>query len=188
MEVGSKVSGQGTSVLDRIWKRHKSRRCFLFHNSQYMAGYFSNHSNQSRFLSNSSASQSSTTTTTHVPVPPSTTAGPPRSRVPSSKHFSTSLATSIEERAISKEKQSTKLPTSANGVAGVHPLRNTYVRNTWWRKGHYCVFSDLFLDTLNRWVFWFRQQRAPGNKIISYEEGIKKISACSSVGYDRYIF
>jgi len=31
------------------------------------------------------------------------------------------------------------------------------------------------------WVFWFRQQRPPGNKIISYEEGIKKISAFSSV-------
>ncbi|PPQ91466.1 hypothetical protein CVT25_013723 [Psilocybe cyanescens] len=31
------------------------------------------------------------------------------------------------------------------------------------------------------WVFWFRQQRAPGNKIISYEEGIKKIAAFSSV-------
>ncbi|KAJ7247371.1 translation initiation factor eIF4e [Mycena rebaudengoi] len=33
----------------------------------------------------------------------------------------------------------------------------------------------------NTWVFWFRQQRAPGNKIISYEEGIKRISAFSSV-------
>jgi len=31
------------------------------------------------------------------------------------------------------------------------------------------------------WVFWFRQQRAPGNKITSYEEGIKKVSAFSSV-------
>jgi len=31
------------------------------------------------------------------------------------------------------------------------------------------------------WVFWFRQQRAPGNKITNYEEGIKKISAFSSV-------
>jgi translation initiation factor 4E len=39
------------------------------------------------------------------------------------------------------------------------------------------------------WIFWFRQQRAPGNKITSYEEGIKKISAFSSVSstllYDR---
>ncbi|KAJ3514981.1 hypothetical protein NMY22_g14572 [Coprinellus aureogranulatus] len=32
-----------------------------------------------------------------------------------------------------------------------------------------------------RWVFWFRQQRSPGNKVIDYEEGIKKISAFSSV-------
>ncbi|KAI0316021.1 translation initiation factor eIF 4e-like domain-containing protein [Amylostereum chailletii] len=33
----------------------------------------------------------------------------------------------------------------------------------------------------NTWVFWFRQQRTPGNKITSYEDGIKKISAFSSV-------
>lgn len=34
---------------------------------------------------------------------------------------------------------------------------------------------------LDRWVFWFRQQRSPGNKVIDYEEGIKKIAAFSSV-------
>ncbi|TFK51873.1 eukaryotic translation initiation factor 4E [Heliocybe sulcata] len=33
----------------------------------------------------------------------------------------------------------------------------------------------------NTWVFWFRQQRAPGNKITNYEEGIKKISSAGSV-------
>ncbi|KAF9531713.1 eukaryotic translation initiation factor 4E class II [Crepidotus variabilis] len=49
----------------------------------------------------------------------------------------------------------TSTPSSVTSVH-VHPLRNT-------------------------WVFWFRQQRTPGNKIISYEEGIKKISAFSSV-------
>lgn len=38
-----------------------------------------------------------------------------------------------------------------------------------------CVFRA------SSWVFWFRQQRAPGNKITNYEEGIKKISAFSSV-------
>ncbi|KAJ6553080.1 translation initiation factor eIF 4e-like domain-containing protein, partial [Mycena capillaripes] len=31
------------------------------------------------------------------------------------------------------------------------------------------------------WVFWFRQQRAPGNKLLSYEEGIKRVGAFSSV-------
>ncbi|EKM81797.1 hypothetical protein AGABI1DRAFT_112041 [Agaricus bisporus var. burnettii JB137-S8] len=40
--------------------------------------------------------------------------------------------------------------------SAVHPLRNT-------------------------WVFYFRQQRSPGNKNVNYEEGIKKISAFSSV-------
>ncbi|KIL69414.1 hypothetical protein M378DRAFT_184566 [Amanita muscaria Koide BX008] len=33
----------------------------------------------------------------------------------------------------------------------------------------------------NTWVFWFRQQRSPGNKALNYEEGIKKISSFSSV-------
>jgi len=48
--------------------------------------------------------------------------------------------------------------TSSSGLPtlSVHPLRST-------------------------WVFWFRQQRAPGNKITNYEEGIKKISAFASV-------
>jgi hypothetical protein len=31
------------------------------------------------------------------------------------------------------------------------------------------------------WVFWFRQQRTPGNKIVSYEDGIKRVAAFSSV-------
>lgn len=31
------------------------------------------------------------------------------------------------------------------------------------------------------WVFWFRQQRQPGNKITNYEEGIKRVAAVSSV-------
>lgn len=35
-------------------------------------------------------------------------------------------------------------------------------------------------------MFWFRQQRAPGNKITNYEEGIKKISAFSSVSLCVY--
>ena len=44
-----------------------------------------------------------------------------------------------------------------------------------------CVLIDFSLCGLIRWVFWFRQQRAPGNKITNYEEGIKKISPFSSV-------
>lgn len=70
----------------------------------------------------------------------------------SSKLFSTSV--SAVER--SKSTDSTSHSSSTTGVVGVHPLRNT-------------------------WLFWFRQQRTPGNKIISYEEGIKKISSFSSV-------
>jgi hypothetical protein len=44
-----------------------------------------------------------------------------------------------------------------------------------------CVLTNISGDGLIRWVFWFRQQRAPGNKITNYEEGIKKISPFSSV-------
>ncbi|KAH9933335.1 eukaryotic translation initiation factor 4E class II [Fomitopsis serialis] len=114
-----------------------------------MAGYFSNHS-QSRFLANST-SQSTTTQTTTTPNP----APAPRSRVPSSKHFSTFVPpASGDEKSSSKDKASTN--GSRNGSPVVHPLRHT-------------------------WVFWFRQQRGPGTKITNYEEGIKKISAFSSI-------
>jgi len=44
----------------------------------------------------------------------------------------------------------------AGGLLPRHPLRHT-------------------------WVFWFRQHRAPGNKIVNYEEGIKKISTFGSI-------
>jgi len=50
----------------------------------------------------------------------------------------------------------TKTAGSSPPSGTVHPLRNT-------------------------WVFWFRQQRAPGNKITNYEEGIKKVASFSSV-------
>ncbi|KAI1793507.1 eukaryotic translation initiation factor 4E class II [Ganoderma leucocontextum] len=118
-----------------------------------MAGYFSNHS-QSRFLANSNATSQTATATAQTPAsaaPP----GAPRPRVPSSKHFSTFVSTSsADEKAQGKDKSTGN--GASNGTASVHPLRNT-------------------------WVFWFRQQRAPGNKITNYEEGIKKISAFSSV-------
>ncbi|KAK7687811.1 hypothetical protein QCA50_009030 [Cerrena zonata] len=62
---------------------------------------------------------------------------------------------SSDEKSNAKEKTGVVGGGSVNG-ASVHPLKNT-------------------------WVFWFRQHRAPGNKITNYEEGIKKISAFSSV-------
>jgi len=119
-----------------------------------MANYFSNLSStstQSRFLSNKDKDSSQVSSTTTV-VTATTGVTPPPSRV-SSKHFSTTL--SDEHKASVREKcpaaSSAGLPTLS-----VHPLRST-------------------------WVFWFRQQRAPGNKITNYEEGIKKISAFASV-------
>jgi hypothetical protein len=38
-----------------------------------------------------------------------------------------------------------------------------------------------FAHPISRWVFWFRQQRAPGNKVVNYEEGIKRVSSFNSV-------
>ncbi|KAK1228282.1 hypothetical protein PQX77_008681 [Marasmius sp. AFHP31] len=113
--------------------------------------YFSNHS-QSRFLANSAPSSS------QQPQQPATpTQAPPRSRLPSSKHFSTSVSSSLSsERNSSKENNSSSQSSPSNGSVNIHPLKNT-------------------------WVFWFRQHRAPGNKITNYEEGIKKISSLSSV-------
>jgi translation initiation factor 4E len=130
-----------------------------------MAGYFSNHSH-SRFLANSTATQ-----TTATPAPSSSA----RSRPPSSKHFSTSVSASWDEKPNPKERALINPP--SNGASGVHPLRNTYVRT---RSSNARFRLDLYTPS-SSWVFWFRQQRAPGNKITSYEEGIKKISAFSSV-------
>ncbi|OJT13740.1 Eukaryotic translation initiation factor NCBP [Trametes pubescens] len=113
-----------------------------------MAGYFSNHS-QSRFLANSTPNAATTTTTTTAVQnpPPVTPPVQPRSRVTSSKHFSTFVS-----NAPGDEKTQGKDKVAGNGAANG-----------------------------SLWVFWFRQQRAPGNKITNYEEGIKKISAFSSV-------
>jgi translation initiation factor 4E len=83
-----------------------------------MAGYFSNHS-QSRYLANSSRD----TTANSASTPQSQ-----RARPPSSKHFSTSVAT--DDRALSKEKLSGGGNETSQAVTTpVHPLRNTYVRN-----------------------------------------------------------
>jgi len=123
-----------------------------------MANYFSNHSqSHSRFLPSTSVS-----------TPPQ----PPRSRPPASKHFSTSVSTTTSAQ---HSKDSSPNTPSPNSTVAVHPLRTTYVRTLYHTK------SALCLQPLFRWVFWFRQQRSPGNKIISYEDGIKKISAFSSV-------
>ncbi|KAG6852802.1 hypothetical protein C0991_009078 [Blastosporella zonata] len=129
-----------------------------------MANYFSNHS-KSRFLANSPS-----TTQTQPANPSQAPNSQARSRLPSSKHFSTSVSTAV---AAERSKESSPSTTSPSSTA-VHPLRNTYVRTL--RR----VKPVLVVNCVSRWVFWFRQQRAPGNKITSYEDGIKKISAFSS--------
>lgn len=93
-----------------------------------MAGYFSNHS-QSRFLANSnSSSAAGQPADAHAQNLPTT---PGRVRAPSSRHFSTSLSGSGDEKSTVKEKNAGT--GGANGAASVHPLRNTYVR-TFTRK------------------------------------------------------
>jgi len=79
-----------------------------------------------------------------------------RSPLPRSKHFSTTVVGDKE-----KDKSASLGGDRLGGGRGdavktVHPLRST-------------------------WIFWFRQQRSPGNKVTNYEEGIKKITAFSSV-------
>ncbi|KAJ2914657.1 hypothetical protein MD484_g5760, partial [Candolleomyces efflorescens] len=113
--------------------------------------YFSNHST-SRFPLSHSISTTSTLTTASTTSNANSPSQANSARVPSSKHFSTSVNNN-GERSKSKEPSENS---SAISTPKVHPLRNT-------------------------WIFWFRQQRSPGNKVIDYEEGIKKISAFSSV-------
>ncbi|KAI0035320.1 translation initiation factor eIF 4e-like domain-containing protein [Vararia minispora EC-137] len=106
-----------------------------------MAGYFSNHSAQSRFLSNSAttgAGAGAAGAKEREKGKDAPTASTPTRRP--SKHFATSLG---------EDDTGSVSPV-------VHPLRST-------------------------WVFWFRQQRTPGNKITNYEEGIKKIGSFASV-------
>ncbi|KAF8184066.1 translation initiation factor eIF 4e-like domain-containing protein [Mycena galopus ATCC 62051] len=127
--------------------------------------YFSNHSSQSRFLAISSAS-TSTAASSSTPAlqqtpnnPPlnSTNSVPGRARS-TSKHFSTSvLVDAGEGRKVSGGVGDQEVEDGYGALLpSVHPLRNT-------------------------WVFYFRQQRTPGNKILSYEEGIKRVAAFSSV-------
>ena len=96
-----------------------------------MASYFSNHAH-SRFLANSS-STNQTATITQTPAMP--TPPPSRSRLPSSKHFSTSVS---DEKPNIKERTLTNA--TSNGTSGVHPLRNTYVRIA---SHHGCFRLDL---------------------------------------------
>ncbi|KAF9453610.1 eukaryotic translation initiation factor 4E class II [Macrolepiota fuliginosa MF-IS2] len=119
-----------------------------------MASYFNSNHTTSRFLANNQNSVS-VSAPAQSAAAPSPAAIPVRSRAPSSKHFSTSVnPPPAADRAATG---TASAPSAGNGsVPAVHPLRNT-------------------------WVFWFRQQRAPGNKNVNYEEGIKKISAFRSV-------
>ncbi|EIN09650.1 translation initiation factor eIF4e [Punctularia strigosozonata HHB-11173 SS5] len=108
------------------------------------------------YFSNHSQSQSRFPSANATNAPSSTTtavAAPGKpTRIPSSGRFSTSVSSSGDDKTLTRDKSR-----SGNGTpTGVHPLKNT-------------------------WVFWFRQQRAPGNKTLNYEEGIKKVAAFSSV-------
>ena len=104
--------GNPTPLNCNFFQLHPSYR-FLFSTTTM---YFSNHSQSSRFLA--APPQQSTQPT----AAPAATTNAPRS---SSKLFSTSV--SAVER--SKSTDSTSPSSSATGVVGVHPLRNTYVRS-----------------------------------------------------------
>ncbi|KAF5316040.1 hypothetical protein D9619_006358 [Psilocybe cf. subviscida] len=141
-----------------------------------MANYFSNHSG-SRFLANSSqntaaGTQNASAAAATSPLPNPSPATPIRpARVPSSKHFSTTLATPQLAAAAGKDPATPAPPTAAAVAAAAAASASTTIASA----------SAQVHPLRNTWVFWFRQQRSPGNKIISYEEGIKKIAAFSSV-------
>ncbi|KAJ7491419.1 translation initiation factor eIF4e [Mycena galericulata] len=135
--------------------------------------YFSNHSTQSRFLAISSSSSTSASSASPDPHshPQAAAAAQTDSAHPqtpgqgqvqgraraTSKHFSTSVeAHAHHGQGEGREDVYAYAEDVPRLSVSVHPLRNT-------------------------WVFWFRQQRAPGNKIASYEEGIKRVAAFSSV-------
>lgn len=132
-------------------------------------GYFSNHS-QTR-LTTSSAGAATSPSPASTPTSASTNGNPlvgsnSRSRSASgatgssavrSKHFS--LSVSGAEKPASEKGRGTSAdrPRNGGGLSAVHPLKST-------------------------WVIWFhqRQNRTP-QTLINYEDGIKRITAFSSV-------
>jgi len=111
---------------------------FIFFSS-LMANYFSNHS-ASRFLANNSHASSTATAT--QPMTPAQPSPGPRPRIPSSKHFSTTVNTS--QPALSKDSAASSTPSSATAMQ-VHPLRNTYVR-IHSRVNHHILFKLAFFS------------------------------------------
>ncbi|KAF9221468.1 IF4E-domain-containing protein [Gyrodon lividus] len=122
-----------------------------------MAGYFSNHSQpQPRFNSQQASNHGqSASPASQQPAsasaPVENTNADPARPRPPASRH---FSTSLAIR--DPEPTQAKNAGSSPLLGTVHPLRNT-------------------------WVFWFRQQRTPGNKITNYEEGIKKIASFSSV-------
>ncbi|CAE6449889.1 unnamed protein product [Rhizoctonia solani] len=132
-------------------------------------GYFSNHS-QTRLTANNTGAN-----TNSSPVSTPTSSGPngnslagPNSRSRStssaappsavrSKHFSLSVAGTEKPSAEKGRGASTDRAGNGNNLPAVHPLKST-------------------------WVIWFhqRQNRTP-QTLINYEEGIKRVTAFSSV-------
>ncbi|KAF9245353.1 translation initiation factor eIF 4e-like domain-containing protein [Melanogaster broomeanus] len=118
-----------------------------------MAGYFSNHSQpQPRFNSQQQNNHGQPVSPASLHPGSAANATPDPARP--RLPASRHFSTSLANR--DPEPTQAKNAVSSPSLGMVHPLRNT-------------------------WVFWFRQQRAPGNKITSYEEGIKKIASFSSV-------
>jgi len=99
----------------------------------------------------------------------------PRQRTSSSnlRTNSSKLSLSISASADTKERER---------VLSSHPATNTNgVNGAATPKGGVSYTSPGPTPLRHNWVFWFRQHRAPGNKITNYEEGIKKITSFGSV-------
>ncbi|KAG8714770.1 hypothetical protein FRC11_007181 [Ceratobasidium sp. 423] len=132
-------------------------------------GYFSNHSHNRLTTNNAGNNTNSSPVSTPTPSGPNGNglAGPnSRSRSTSSaapplavrsKHFS--LSVTGTEKSSAEKGRGTSMDRAGNGsgLPAVHPLKST-------------------------WVIWFhqRQNRTP-QTLINYEEGIKRVTAFSSV-------
>ncbi|KAF6761510.1 translation initiation factor eIF4e [Ephemerocybe angulata] len=134
------------------------------------SNYFSNHSVSSRFPA-SPATTSNPSQPAPTPSQPTTPAATQRSRLPSSKHFSTSLSNG--ERSKSKDSSETS---SAVSTPKVHPLRNTYVRTP--SNTHGLASLQLFSTDGS---FGSASNDRPGTKSLIMRRGFKKISAFGSV-------
>ncbi|KAG8931445.1 hypothetical protein FRC02_002724 [Tulasnella sp. 418] len=137
--------------------------------------YFSNHSQHS--ISSDTSNSPATTTTATVQRPRAQQSS--SSLRSTSKHFSLSVSNANSSNGINNtgDNQKDKSTSPSNGGGTGASAASGGGTGTAGPVGPKMTGPTPLRCT---WVFWFRQQRAPG-KTANYEEGIKKVAAFSSV-------